>query len=412
MDADVVVVGAGLAGLVATCELADAGRSVVLLDQESEANLGGQAWWSFGGLFLVDSPEQRRMGISDSFELAWQDWEGTAGWDRLTAPDGSPGPDHWGRTVGSRLRRVGRRREAFLAQGAGRLVLPRRRLGRAWRRHERGPRKLGAALPHPVGHRYRRRRAVRAEGARAHRGRSGVLPAPPPGRPARAHQRGGHRSARVWCSRPTTPRAGCRATATWSASSSTAGRRSSSRRAASAATTTWCGPTGPSGSAPRRPTCSPGCRPTSTAGCSRSPRRPAARSSTATGCGTTSRACATGTPSGRGTRSASCPARARCGSTHGATGCPLPSSPASTPSARSTTCGTPVSTTPGSSSTGRSPARSSPSRGPSRTSTSPRSATARCSAGRSRRSPRRCRPSSTTARTGSPPPPSASSWRR
>ena len=97
MDADVVVVGAGLAGLVAACELAEAGRSVVLLDQESEANLGGQAWWSFGGLFLVDSPEQRRMGISDSFDLAWQDWQGTAGWDRLTDADGTPGPDHWGR---------------------------------------------------------------------------------------------------------------------------------------------------------------------------------------------------------------------------------------------------------------------------------------------------------------------------
>ncbi len=97
MDADVVVVGAGLAGLVATCELADAGHCVVLLDQESEANLGGQAWWSFGGLFLVDTPEQRRMGIRDSVELAWQDWEGTAGWDRLVADDGGPGPDHWGR---------------------------------------------------------------------------------------------------------------------------------------------------------------------------------------------------------------------------------------------------------------------------------------------------------------------------
>lgn len=97
MDADVVVVGAGLAGLVASCELADAGHSVVLVDQESEANLGGQAWWSFGGLFLVDTPEQRRMGIKDSAELAWQDWEGTAGWDRLTAADGGPGPDHWGR---------------------------------------------------------------------------------------------------------------------------------------------------------------------------------------------------------------------------------------------------------------------------------------------------------------------------
>jgi predicted oxidoreductase len=97
MDADAVVVGAGLAGLVATCELADAGHSVVLLDQESEANLGGQAWWSLGGLFLVGTPEQRRLGIKDSAELAWQDWEGTAGWDRLTAQDGGPGPDHWGR---------------------------------------------------------------------------------------------------------------------------------------------------------------------------------------------------------------------------------------------------------------------------------------------------------------------------
>ena len=82
MDADVIVVGAGLAGLVATAELADAGRRVVLLDQEPESNLGGQAFWSFGGLFLVDSPEQRRMGIKDSRDLAMQDWMGTAGFDR------------------------------------------------------------------------------------------------------------------------------------------------------------------------------------------------------------------------------------------------------------------------------------------------------------------------------------------
>ncbi|MGZ6697580.1 MAG: FAD-binding dehydrogenase [Solirubrobacteraceae bacterium] len=80
--ADVIVVGAGLAGLVATAELADAGRRVILVDQEPEASLGGQAFWSFGGLFLVDSPEQRRMRIRDSRELAWQDWLGTAGFDR------------------------------------------------------------------------------------------------------------------------------------------------------------------------------------------------------------------------------------------------------------------------------------------------------------------------------------------
>ncbi|MEU0924988.1 FAD-binding dehydrogenase [Streptomyces malaysiensis] len=88
-DADVIVVGAGLAGLAATAELADAGRKVILLDQEPEQSLGGQAHWSFGGLFLVDSPEQRRLRIRDSHELAWQDWLGTAGFDREE--------DHWPR---------------------------------------------------------------------------------------------------------------------------------------------------------------------------------------------------------------------------------------------------------------------------------------------------------------------------
>ncbi|AXE25738.1 FAD-binding dehydrogenase [Streptomyces globosus] len=81
-DADVIVIGAGLAGLAATAELADAGRSVILLDQEPAQSAGGQAHWSFGGLFLVDSPEQRRMRIKDSRELALQDWLGTAGFDR------------------------------------------------------------------------------------------------------------------------------------------------------------------------------------------------------------------------------------------------------------------------------------------------------------------------------------------
>lgn len=88
---DVIVVGAGLAGLVAVAELADAGKKVLLLDQEPEASFGGQAWWSFGGLFLVDSPEQRRMGIKDSRELAWQDWLGAAGFDR------EHDEDYWGK---------------------------------------------------------------------------------------------------------------------------------------------------------------------------------------------------------------------------------------------------------------------------------------------------------------------------
>ncbi|GAA1885359.1 FAD-binding dehydrogenase [Streptomyces durmitorensis] len=88
-DADVIVIGAGLAGLAATAELVDAGRRVILLDQEPEQSLGGQAHWSFGGLFFVDSPEQRRLRIKDSHALALQDWMGTAAFDR---PE-----DHWPR---------------------------------------------------------------------------------------------------------------------------------------------------------------------------------------------------------------------------------------------------------------------------------------------------------------------------
>jgi uncharacterized protein len=82
MEADVIVVGAGLAGLTAAAEAADAGRTVLLVDQEGEQSLGGQAFWSLGGLFLVDSPEQRRMGVKDSLELARQDWFGSAQFDR------------------------------------------------------------------------------------------------------------------------------------------------------------------------------------------------------------------------------------------------------------------------------------------------------------------------------------------
>ncbi|MDX3754612.1 FAD-binding dehydrogenase [Streptomyces mirabilis] len=88
-DADVIVIGAGLAGLAATAELVDAGRQVILLDQEPEQSIGGQAHWSFGGLFFVNSPEQRRMRIKDSHALALQDWMGTAGFDRAE--------DHWPR---------------------------------------------------------------------------------------------------------------------------------------------------------------------------------------------------------------------------------------------------------------------------------------------------------------------------
>ncbi|MCA0034860.1 FAD-binding dehydrogenase [Mesorhizobium sp. B263B2A] len=88
-DADVIIVGAGLAGLVAAAELAEAGKKIITVDQEPEQSLGGQAFWSFGGLFLVDSPEQRRMRIRDSHDLALEDWLGTAAFDR---PE-----DHWPR---------------------------------------------------------------------------------------------------------------------------------------------------------------------------------------------------------------------------------------------------------------------------------------------------------------------------
>lgn len=86
---DVIVVGAGLAGLVAATEAAERGLSVCVVDQEGPQNLGGQAFWSLGGLFFIDSPEQRFMRIRDSLDLARQDWMGSAAFDR---PE-----DHWPR---------------------------------------------------------------------------------------------------------------------------------------------------------------------------------------------------------------------------------------------------------------------------------------------------------------------------
>lgn len=85
---DVIVVGAGLSGLVAATEAADRGKRVMIVDQEAEQSAGGQAHWSFGGLFLVDSPEQRRMKVRDSFELAMADWTNSAQWDDT---------DEWGK---------------------------------------------------------------------------------------------------------------------------------------------------------------------------------------------------------------------------------------------------------------------------------------------------------------------------
>jgi predicted oxidoreductase len=102
-QADAIVVGGGLAGLVAAAELADAGKRVIILEQEGENSLGGQAFWSLGGLFFVDSPEQRRLRIRDSRDLAMQDWLGSAAFDR---PE-----DFWPRKVA----------EAFVDFSAGEM---------------------------------------------------------------------------------------------------------------------------------------------------------------------------------------------------------------------------------------------------------------------------------------------------
>jgi hypothetical protein len=89
MTTDILIIGGGLAGLIAASEAVARGLKVIILDQEGEQNLGGQAFWSLGGLFFIDSPEQRRMRIRDSLPLARQDWMGSAGFDRAE--------DHWPR---------------------------------------------------------------------------------------------------------------------------------------------------------------------------------------------------------------------------------------------------------------------------------------------------------------------------
>lgn len=111
---DVIVVGAGLAGLVAATEAAERGFSVCVVDQEGEQNLGGQAFWSLGGLFFVDSPEQRRMRVRDSIDLARQDWFGSASFDR---PE-----DYWPR----------RWAEAYLDFAAGEKREWLHRMGMRW----------------------------------------------------------------------------------------------------------------------------------------------------------------------------------------------------------------------------------------------------------------------------------------
>ncbi len=182
-EPDVIVVGAGLAGLVATHELVKAGRKVLVLDQENRNNLGGQAFWSLGGLFFVDSPEQRRMGIKDSKELALQDWLGSAGFDR---------PRRRGRVaaaVGRGVRRVRGHREARLPPRAGPARAADRGLGRARQRQRHRPRQLRAAVPPHLGHRPRGGPRVRRAGARRRGARAGRVRVPAPRRRPRGRGR-------------------------------------------------------------------------------------------------------------------------------------------------------------------------------------------------------------------------------
>ena len=134
MDSDVIVVGAGLSGLAAAHELAAADKSVIMVDAESLGSVGGQAYWSLGGLFMVNSPEQRRLRIHDSEELALADWFGSAAFDRLE--------DYWPR----------RWAEAYVHFAADEQRRWLHDMGVGWLRRSR-TRKLSSALPYHMGHR-------------------------------------------------------------------------------------------------------------------------------------------------------------------------------------------------------------------------------------------------------------------
>jgi uncharacterized protein len=88
LAADVVVIGAGIAGVTAAIELLQRGRRVLLLDRDVEANMGGLAKESFGGLWFAGTPLQKRYGIRDGAEQGLRDWLAFAEF----GPD-----DHWPR---------------------------------------------------------------------------------------------------------------------------------------------------------------------------------------------------------------------------------------------------------------------------------------------------------------------------
>lgn len=111
-----LIIGTGLSGLVAAYEITKVGKKVIMLDQENRNNLGGQAFWSFGGLFFIDSPEQRRLSVKDSFALARQDWMGSAAFDR---PE-----DHWPRQWAEAYLKFAHQEKYAYVKGLGMRFFP------------------------------------------------------------------------------------------------------------------------------------------------------------------------------------------------------------------------------------------------------------------------------------------------
>ena len=186
-DADVIIVGAGLAGLVAACELAEAGKRVIVLDQESRLNLGGQAFWSLGGLFLVNSS---RAAPARHPRFARACRAGLVRVGRLRSRRRSLAA-----ALGRGLSRFRRRREARLAARHGASHLSGGGLGRAGRRQCARARQFGAALPRHLGHRAGRARALPAAGAGGRASRPARLRLPPSRRRAHCQRWRDHRRA-------------------------------------------------------------------------------------------------------------------------------------------------------------------------------------------------------------------------
>jgi hypothetical protein len=76
---DTIIIGGGLAGLTVALELLNCNQRIVMLDRDVFQNFGGLARESFGGINMINTPVQRRMGIRDSISLAHKDWLSFAG---------------------------------------------------------------------------------------------------------------------------------------------------------------------------------------------------------------------------------------------------------------------------------------------------------------------------------------------